>query len=446
MVNPTAPLPVTPTNCRQRIWSLAWPMIVANLSIPLLGVVDTAILGHLADNRYLSAVAIGSSMLAFIYWGFGFLRMGTTGASAHAEDPTQAAALLLKALLLAPLISALIWLCRPIILDVGLQLMNTPASLHSLAEQYLNVRLLSVVAVLANYVAVGWLIGQQQTRWPLVIAVSTNLCNIALDILFIVMLEMHSLGAAIASAISEFIGLGLACYALRSPLREAFKLGIKSCLAMGISVTDFLRSNLNLFVRTIALLFSFSFFTSQSASHGEVVLAANTILLQLAFAAAYGMDGFAHAAEALVGSALKQRLRSEFILICRECARLSLYTALLASGGLLLCKPLILSIMTDLPAVTASASAFYVYLVAMPLVSVASYTLDGIFVGAMRTRSMQWAMLGCVFGVYLPTWYLLNPDWGNHAIWLALITFNAARGLSLAAIFAWEFSARRWQP
>ena len=183
--------PELKTGIAPRVWALAWPMILANLSVPLLGLVDTAILGHLSDSRYLSAVAISTSLLAFLYWGFGFLRMGTTGASAQLlNKPNDANALLLKAAALSLFIALCIGIGGLALSDIGLRLMNTPESLQPLAQSYLHIRLFSAPAVLCTYVIVGWLIGRQQTRWPLIIAVTTNGVNIILDWIFIVGLEM----------------------------------------------------------------------------------------------------------------------------------------------------------------------------------------------------------------------------------------------------------------
>lgn len=440
---PTA-TPSTSAGAHRQLWSLAWPMIIANLSIPLLGIVDTAILGHLPDPRHLSAVAIGSSLLALIYWGFGFLRMGTTGASAQAEGDTEQAALLLKALSLIPLIGLLIVLSQPLWLTPALTLMNTPDTLSNLASDYLQLRLLGVFAVLGNYVAVGWLIGQQRTRWPLAIAVTANLLNLLLDVIFIIGLDMGSRGAAIASVISEHLGLALALYVLRSPLSTAIKLGWHAAISLGQPLSQFLQQNLHLLVRTTALLFSLSFFTAQGAAQGEAVVAANSILLQLALAAAYGMDGFAHAAEALAGRAFRRRQRQPFLQICRSCGLWSLLTAALASVGLWLLQRPIIDTMTDIPAVVAIASEYYPYLIVMPLLSVASYTLDGIFIGALKTRAMQWSMLFSVFCVYLPLWYGLHSRYGNHALWWALLAFNTARGLSLGLALRRLLGSANW--
>lgn len=425
-----------------RIWALAWPMILANLSVPLLGLVDTAVLGHLPDSRHLSAVAIGASLLSLSYWAFGFLRMGTTGASA--QSLAHADSLLLKALLTGLTLGSVLWLASPLLRGPALSLMNADDTLAPLADNYLQLRLISAPAVLANYAVVGWLLGQQQARWPLLIALFTNLLNIALDLILIVGLDMASSGAALASVCAEYCGFGLGLFAVRRPLGQALRQGLKASLSKGHKIGDFLSSNAQIFVRTTALLFSFSFFTAQGAALGETVLAANTILMQLALAAAYAMDGFAHAAEALVGRAYKEGDRPTFLAVCKTCGRWALYSAVAASLLLTLSKSAILGAMTSIPEVYQSASQYYPWLIVLPLLSAACYSLDGIFIGALRTAALQYCMLISVCLVYLPLWWWLR-DWGNHGLWLAFAMFNAARGLSLAIAFQHLFLRKEWE-
>ena len=425
------------------VWSLSWPMILANLSIPLFGLVDTAILGHLPDSRYLSAVAIGSSLLSLCYWAFGFLRMGTTGASAqsHHEDSS---ALLAKALGAGILLGCLIFLAGPALRSVGLSLMNTSDTLQPIASDYLYWRLYGAPAVLCSYAITGWLLGQRQARWPLLIAVCGNCANILLDLLFIIGLEMNSTGAAIASTISEYLALILGLWATRKPLSQAIRRGLKQSLQQGPTIRRFAKNNFEIFVRTASLLFSLSFFTAQGASQGATTLAANAILMQLVMAAAYGMDGFAHAAEALAGRAFADSDRQRFIAVCRCCGRWALYSAIAASLLLLVAETPLLDTMTDLPDVRSAASEYYNWLIILPLASAACYCYDGIFIGALRTKALQYCMLVSVFGLYLPIWYT-SQSWGNHGLWFAFTCLNIARGVTLALCFVWIFSPPRWQ-
>lgn len=443
-MNPASP-PVTTgprPSPRREIWQLAWPMILANLSIPALGLADTAMLGHLSSGQFLSAAALGSSVLTLIFWSFGFLRMGTTGASAQAAT-SDGAEVLVKALLLGGILGSLIALVHQPLAHLAMAFMQAPESLRPLSEEYLAIRLQSAPAVLCVYGISGWLIGQRNTRTPLAIAVLINTLNIALDYLFIIHWQWQSAGAAWASVVSEVTGLILALAICRRALTRLGQEGWRRALQVGQGAGQFLADNGRIFLRTAALLFAFLFFTIQGADLGDNTLAANAILLQLIMASAYGMDGFAHAAEALCGRAFANRDRRTFGALCQACAEWSLLSAVLVTLALALLKQEIIQLMTDLPALRQLAGQYYPWMLAFPLISVGSYVLDGIFIGALRTRAMQWAMLTCVFGIYLPCWYL-TQGLGNHGLWLSFAVLNASRSLILALLLINLLNATHW--
>lgn len=420
-------------------------MILANVSVPLLGLVDTAILGHLDSARYLAAVAIGSTILSFLYWGFGFLRMGTTGASAQSRHrPPSPEVVLLQAMLLALSIAALILLGARHLAPFAVEWMNTPAASQELAEQYLNIRLYSAPAVLVNYAIVGWLLGQQQARWPLIIALVTNGLNIGLDWLFILHWQGFTEGAARASVIAEYCGLLVGLFAVRHSLRRwpAKRQWWREAL-ISRQYGRFISANRHLFFRTLLLLGAFAFFTAQGAQLGTEVLAANAILLQLVFFSAHGLDGFAHASEALSGDAVGARSYDYFYAVCTACAIWTGITAVSISVFFWLAQSPVLSTMSDISSVRQLAADYYIWLILMPTVSAASYLLDGIFIGALHTRWMFQTMLLSVVAVFLPVWYM-SQSMGNHGLWLSFIAFNAARGISLAWVFQHLTRSRRW--
>ncbi len=430
----------------QQIGRIAAPMIVANISVPLLGLVDTAILGHLESADYLAAVAVGTSLLAILYWSLGFLRMGTTGASAQARGSANSTAqseVLVQSAALAMALGLCVLLLAPLILPTALTLMNTPAASRELALTYLEIRLFSAPAVLFTYVAVGWLIGQQRTRWVLVIVVSTNVLNIVLDYVLILGLGMNSRGAAIASLISECLGAILALVAVAPALTARSRHELWFMLSKPSRYTRIISTNSALFVRTALLLFAFTFFTAQSAKFGASVLAANTILLNLMLFASHGLDAFAHAAEALIGEAVGRRDWRRFRAVCIACAQCTALTGLLLSATLLVAESNILSLMTNINEVAITAQHFYIWLLFMPLVSASCYLLDGIFIGALQTRWMQFSMIFCITCVYLPCW-MLSQELGNHGLWLSFLLFNLARGASLGLIFSQLTRQRRW--
>lgn len=422
-------------------------MIVANISVPLLGIVDTAILGHLPNAQYLAAVAVGSSVLAFIYWGFGFLRMGTTGLTAQAfggNRQRQQALIIFQSICLAAAIGLAVIALSPALIGLGLSWVTPPAGAESLAQQYLGIRIFSAPAVMINYAIIGWLIGRQQTRITLLVTVFTNALNIVLDVVLVIGLGLNSKGAALATLIAEYGGCLLALSLLWRQIR-AFPnatISLRDLLCWR-DYQHLLRVNRHLFVRTIALLASFAFFTAQGAAQGETTLAANALLLQLLLLVAFGLDGFAHAAEALVGDAVGKQQPTLFNRVCGSCARWSLATAGAFTLLYLALGPTIIDAMTSIDAVRQQATEHLPWLILLPLVAVASYLLDGIFIGATRTAAMQTTMLMAAGLVYLPSWYLTR-DWGNHGLWLAFLLFNGARGLFLGIAFGLYNRNRSW--
>lgn len=425
------------TGLNHKIWQIAWPAILSNISIPLLGLVDTAILGHLESTLYLGAVAIGASVLSFLYWGFGFLRMGTTGLiarAAGANDRARELAIILQSMVLALALAVLVVASHPLWLRLGLWLMAPGSTLAPLAESYVSIRVFSAPAVLITYAIVGWFIGRQNTRWPMVFVIVTNLLNILLDILFIVVLNMKSDGAALATLCAEYAGCFIALLALFKTLDLSPFAQIQAQLTRVRAYRDLLDSNRYLFARTMCLLFSFAFFTAMSTRLGPDMLAANTIMLQLLMMAAYALDGFAYAAEGLAGNAAGASDMHRFYRVVAACSRWSIITAASISVVFLLGGPLLYPLFTSHLEVQQLLASYHFWLVIMPLAAVWSYLLDGVFIGAAKSRQMMYSMMFCLFLVYLPAWFLLQ-GWGNHGLWLAFVLFHIARGATLQLYF-----------
>ena len=418
-----------------RVFGLAWPMILSNLSQPLLGLVDTAILGHLESTDYLAAVAVGSAILMSIYLSFGFLRMGTTGLVAQSVGRgqlTEAWRTGMRAIILGAGLGALLLMCSPLISSLGTRIMGAGGEIQVLAASYTSIRLYSAPAALAIYALIGWFIGKQDTRAPLMILVTTNLLNVLLDLLLIIGLGMNSDGAALATVIAEYSGLTLAGFlVLRKIRQEGQKLIFDGILARK-PYWQLLRINRHLFVRTLALLFSFAFFTAQGARLGPDIVAANAILINLVMLTAHGLDGFAHAVEALVGEAVGASNRTAFNEAVASCTLWSVICALLFTGCFGTGISWIPILFTDHQSILHLLAEYWPWLVVLPLITVGSYLLDGIYVGAIRTAAMQNSMLVSVVLVYLPIWWLFR-DWSNHGLWLAFIALNLARTITLGA-------------
>jgi MATE family multidrug resistance protein len=243
-----------------KIWGIAWPAILSNISIPMLGLVDAAILGHIDSTQYLGAVAIGGALLSFLYWGFSFLRMGTTGLVAKAMgagEQQEAALILAQSCILAIILAIVVTALHPLWFGLGFTLMAAQAYITSLADSYATIRVSSAPAVLVTYAIVGWFIGRANTRWPMIIVVITNAVNIGLDFLFIIELQMFSDGAALATVIAEYLGCALAFYGVWRNFPRNLDSRFYAKLKSWPAYRRLLRSNTNLFVRTICLLFSF---------------------------------------------------------------------------------------------------------------------------------------------------------------------------------------------
>ncbi|WNK19723.1 MATE family efflux transporter [Halomonas piscis] len=430
---------------RRRIWALAWPIILSNVTVPLLGLVDTAVVGHLPDSSYLAAVTLGATLFSFLYWGFGFLRMGTTGLTAQAvgRDDGQAVRNLLgQALIMAAVIGGLLVLLGSPLVSFGLWLLDSSPSATPLAQAYADIRLLSAPAVLANYAILGWFLGQQNSRVTLWILLLTNVVNIVFDLWFVMGLGMSSNGVAWASVLADYSAFAFGGYlVLRQLGRLPGQFLRRQLLALGAYRALF-SVNANLFVRTLGLLFAMAFFTAQGARQGDTVLAANAVLLQFIMLTSYALDGFAHAAESLVGRAVGRRDWSEFAATVGATARLSLYTALAAALGFALFGNALIALLTGLPEVRATAASYLPWMVAMPLIAVWSYLFDGVFIGTTAVREMRNSIF-IGLAVYLPVWWLSRPL-GNHGLWLAFMAFTLVRSATLIGYYQ-HYRQHRWR-
>lgn len=408
-------------------------MILSNISVPLLGMVDTGVTGHLENPSYLGAVAIGSTIFSFLFMGVNFLRMGTTGITAQrfgAGDHEGLRVALGQAVIVALVIALVFLVLQKPISHFSMLLLGPDATITAYAKEYFSIRIWSAPAILTNLVLIGWFIGLQNVRAPLFIVLATNITNICLDLLFVVVLGMTVDGVAAASVIAEYIGVLLAItLALRELKKHRGHWPWRKLTAIREYGT-FFSINANLFLRTMALVFTFSFITAQGARLGGLLLAANAILLNLQMLLAFALDGFAHAAEALVGKAIGQKSRAAVEQAVAISLRWSLYVAGGFSALFAIFGTGMINLLTDLQEVRDIAVHYLPWLIASPLISVWSYLYDGVFVGATRARDMRNIMLASTLLVFLPSWYLLQPL-GNHGLWLAFILFMASRGIGM---------------
>ncbi|RED12866.1 MATE family efflux transporter [Pontivivens insulae] len=423
----------SPITHRRVLW-IALPIVLSNATVPLMGLVDTFAVGQLGAAAPIGAVAVGAVILTAVYWIFGFLRMGTTGMVAQAAgsgDLDERDALLSRALLIAGVAGvSLIALQVPLMIG-AFKLSPASAEVEGLARTYVAIRIWGAPAAIAIYALTGWLIALERTRAVLVLQLAMNGGNIALTLLFVLGLDMGVGGAALATLIAEWAGAALGLWLCR----EAFRSGAwrdRSRVLDRARIIPMMAANTDIMIRSVLLQICFISVTFQAAALSDVTLAANQILLQFLYITANALDGFAFAAEALVGSAFG----AGNVARLRRAALLSSLWALVMVGVLSLTYAFageeIIGQMTTATAVQEAARTYLPWMVAAPLLGLPCFMLDGIFIGAVRTRDMRNMMLlsALLFGASL---LVLIPAYGNHGLWAALMLFFIIRAITLGA-------------
>lgn len=418
----------------KEVWMLAWPIILSNLSVPLLGAVDTAVVGHLPSPHYLGAVAIGAMIFSFIYWGFGFLRMGTTGfvAQAHGrKDVDEIRSVVARAFLLAAVLSRLVLLLQSVVTGLAFKLIDASALVENGAAAYFDIRIWSGPAALANYCLLGFFIGMRNTRAALGLQLWMNGVNIVLDLLFVLQFGMEIEGVALATVIAEYSALFVGLYLMRRQLAKIGGEWSKSAILNLEKMKALLAVNLDIFIRSILLIIAFSYFTAQAAKMGDVTLAAFAVLINFLHFMAFGLDGFAHAAEGLIGNSIGAKDRGKLRIDVVICSFWAANVALIYILVYAIFGTDIIALLTNVADVKIRAAEFLPWLIVAPIIAVWSYMMDGIFVGAMQTKAMRNGMV-LSFAVYLFACHFLIGLWGAHGLWLALMMFLALRGITLA--------------
>ncbi|MGB0893054.1 MAG: MATE family efflux transporter [Parashewanella sp.] len=421
-----------------RLWSLAIPMILSNISVPLLGLIDTAMVGHLSAAHYLAAVALGSTIITLISWLLGFLRMATTGLTAQAlgkQDPQVQCQYLMQASFIAITLGLLLVTLQQPIIDASMWLANTSEQVELYCRQYVGIRIWSLPIVLMNLVMLGWLLGRRLpkvTMWQLIIA---NSVNIILDAWFILGLGWQVKGAAWASVLADFSAFLIAFYFTKQQLRQLgfwqhnklvyliFQKGYQQLISL----------NANIFIRSLCLQSTFAFMTFYAAGINAVTLAANAVLLNILMLISYGLDGIAYYAEVEVGqhygskneAALKQSVFFSWF-----------WSGIIAVGFTLLfglSGERLISMLTDISEVITAANEFLPWLILLPLWSFSCYLFDGVYIGAAKGNVMRNSMLFST-GLFFILWFVIQA-WGNHALWAALSVFMLSRSATLAGHF-----------
>lgn len=420
----------------RRVATLAGPIILSNLSVPLVGAVDTAVVGHLSDPVYIGAVALGAVIFSVIFWGFGFLRMSTSGLVAQSlgrDDRDEVRAILSRALLTA-LAGGVLLVVVQWPLGLGaLALTEAQGSLHDETYRYFQIRVWGAPATLANYAVLGCLIGLQRTGAALVHQLALNLTNIVLDVVLVFGFHLQTAGVAAASVAAEVTAAAVGIVLIARHLHRPFAVSRWQLLERD-KLRALLIVNTNIAIRTLCLSAAFFYFAAVGTRLGDSVLAANAVLLHFQTFLAYGLDGFAHAAETLAGNAYGAGRARAFRAAVRTSTRLAVlvaiaYTLVYALGGKLL-----VNLLTDIDEVRGIAHTYLPWLVAAPLLSVWSFQLDGIFIGTTRSREMRNAMLFSLSGFFILSVPLVQ-QYGNHGLWSALMLFMVLRALTLGLYY-----------
>lgn len=419
------------TRTDRQILHIALPSIVSNITVPLLGLIDVSIVGHLGAASYIGAIAVGGMLFNMIYWLFGFLRMGTGGLTAQAygrHDLQEVTRILLRSLSISLLLALALLLLQYPIRNIAFMCMNTSEEVRQLATLYFHICIWGAPATLGLYGFTGWYIGMQNSRFPMFIAITQNIVNIAASLFFVFVLKMKVEGVALGTLVAQYAGLGMACLlwlAYYRPLRKYLR---QKALFDRTEMKRFFQVNRDIFFRTLCLIAVTVFFTSTGAAYGDVVLAVNALLMQLFTLFSYFMDGFAYAGEALTGKYIGAKDNQSLRLTIRHLFKWGialslLFTLLYGAGG-----KSFLGLLTNDTSVISASEEYIYWVLAIPLAGFSAFLLDGICIGATATHLMLRSMLVASASFFL-LYYGLHDTLGNHALWMAFIVYLALRGI-----------------
>jgi len=419
----------------KRILKLAIPNIISNISVPLAGMIDLALMGYLEGAvNYVAAISLGGMIFNFLYATFVFLRMTTTGftAQAYGKRNFENSVLTLSRALSLAFISAFAIIALQIPLErLAFTIISTEPEVAELARQYFFIRIWAAPATIGLYVLLGWFIGMQNAKTPMIISITINVLNLSLSAFFIMALGMKSEGVALGTLLAQYCGLFMALFVLLKHYRKLFKYWQKRAMFKLKELFSFFNVSKDILIRTICLIGVFTFFTSESAAANKHILSINSLLLQFLMLFSYLIDGFAYAAEALtgryIGSGNKEQLKNCIKHLFKWGWGLAGIFVIIYA----LARENILYVLTNEHEIIEGAKTYIIWTILLPISGFGAYLWDGIYIGATASKAMRNSMLLSVFGVFAPTYYIGSIYIGNHALWLALILFMLARGLFL---------------
>lgn len=416
----------------REILRLAIPNIISNVTIPLLGLVDLALMGHLDSEIYIGAVALGTVIFNFIYWGFSFLRMSTSGFTAQSYGEGnlgEAFNILGRALLISTLLSFLILVFQIPIEWLSFVAINGSHDVETLAKEYFGIRIWAAPATLGLYAINGWFLGMQNARYVMITAILSNIFNLIFSYIFVYVFNLNSAGVAWGTVLAQYTGIIVCLYLLRQKYGKAIGAWKLNTILDLQAMKKFFQVNSDIFIRTFCVILVFTFFTSKSASANDSILAVNSMLLQFLLLFSFFIDGFAFAGEALVGKYIG---RNDVVSL-RKTIRLLFYwgggLALLYTLVYFVANDLIMRILTNNISLIEQSQRYLIWVVLIPLISFASFIWDGIYIGATASKAMRNTMIAATILIFAPSYYFCHSLFGNHALWLAMSLFLFSRGL-----------------
>ncbi len=418
----------------RRILHLAIPNIISNITVPLLGFVDLILMGRLGDEAYIGAIAVGSMIFNFIYWGFGFLRMGTSGFTAQAfgrKNNKETITVLSQAMLAAVAGSLLVIVLQYPVAKFSFWIIGSSEAVETYALSYFYIRIWAAPATILLYAFTGWFIGMQNARIPMMVAIFINLINIGFNVLFVFVFDFKSDGVAYGTVIAQYSGLLLSLVIFKKHFGHLVHLWEREAMTNLKTLRKFFLVNRDIFIRTLALIFAMSFFTTKSAETSDTILAINTLLFQFFIFFSYFVDGFANAGEALAGRYIGARDRSRLMQSVRLIFKWALGIALGFAMVYWLGGQTLLKLMTSNHDIIAGAAPYLPWLIAIPLLSFVAFIWDGIYIGATISNHLRNSILVALL-VFLAVYYIALPLMANHALWLALAIFLFIRGVYLS--------------
>lgn len=419
------------------ILRLAIPNILSNIAVPLLGLVDTALMGRMESEAYLGAIALGGIMFSFIYWGLGFIRMGTTGLTAQAfgrQDPAEGIAVLARALLVGGIATVILLIIQLPLGEFGFRLLEAEAKgddielIKQLSREYFYIRIWAAPANIGLMALLGWFLGMQNARFPMILIVAVNLFNILFNLLFIYGFDMKSDGVALGTVVAQYLGLILAIILFSLRYRDHLQYLKRETVLQMSKIKQFFSVNADIFIRTMLLVFSLAFVNAKSFALDDNTLAINAILMQYFMMMSYAVDGFAYAAESLTGRFIGEGSPEKLRIVVKKLLIWGMgFGAVFALVYLAFGKAM-LHIFTDQADLIQAAAEYVPWLALIALLAPLAFVWDGIYIGATATKAMRNSMIIAVLFIFLPTYYLSIGELHNHGIWLSMTVLMVARG------------------